>query len=233
MEFTLLARAAIAAAALWLMVRWEARRGNAAGCAVDIWDAALTAAVGGIIMGRLVAMAAAGINPITNPAQIVLIRSGVSTVGASFGALAVYAFLSRRTLIAGLDAVAPAAMAAMAGWHAGCVATAECLGTESGLPWAMTLEGSSVGRHPVELYAAIALAAGAIAVAQWKAHRRPSPGMPAGFALALVSGTRLLTEPLRISLGGGPVLWYGIGVVAGMGLIAWAVVAARRTESRS
>jgi prolipoprotein diacylglyceryltransferase len=233
MEFSLLARAAIAAAALWLMVRWEARRGNAAGCAVDIWDAALTAAVGGIIIGRLVAMATAGINPITNPAQIVLIRSGVSTVGASLGAIAVYAFFSRRTLIAALDAVAPAAMAAVAGWHAGCVATAECLGTESGLPWAMPLEGSSVGRHPVELYTAIAIAVGAIAIAQWKAHRRPSPGLPAGIALTLTSGARLITEPLRISLGGGPVLWYGFGVIAGLGLIVWAVAVARRTEPRN
>ncbi len=233
MEFSLLARAAVAAAALWLMVRWEAKRGNAAGCAVDIWDAALTAAVGGIIIGRLVSMAAAGINPITNPAQIVLIRSGVSTVGASLGALAVYAYVSRRTLIAALDAVAPAAMAAMAGWHAGCLATAECLGSESGLPWAMTLEGSAIGRHPVEIYTAIVIAVGAIAVAQWKAHRRPSPGLPAGVALAITAGARLFTEPLRISLGGGPVLWYGLGVFVGIGLIVWAVVVGRRTGSRS
>lgn len=228
MEFTLLARAAIAAGAMWLMIRWEAKRGNAAGCALDIWDAALISAVGGVIVGRLMAMASAGINPVTDPGQIVLIRSGVSTTGASLAALAIFAFLARKDIIGGFDAVAPAALAGLAGWQAGCVATGECLGTASDLPWATSLAGSQVTRHPVELYAAILLAIGAIAIATWKQKGRPPAAAPAGFALIVASGARLVTEPLRISLGGGPVWFYLTGVVTGIVMVIWSFVRKRR-----
>ena len=228
MEFTLLARAAIAVGAMWLMIRWEAKRGNAAGCALDIWDAALMSAVGGVIVGRLAAMASAGINPLTDPGQIVLIRSGVSTTGAALGALLVFAFLTRRDIIGGFDAVAPAALAGLAGWHAGCIATGECLGTASDLPWAMTLTGSDVTRHPVELYAAALLAIGAIAIALWKEKGRPPAGAPAGAALVVASGTRLVTEPMRISLGGGPIWFYLTGIVAGIVIVIWSFVRKRR-----
>lgn len=228
MEFTLLARAAIAAGAMWLMIRWEAKRGNAAGCALDIWDAALMSAVGGVIVGRLVAMLSAGINPLTDPGQIVLIRSGISTTGASLAALTIFAFLARKDIIGGFDAVAPAALAGLAGWQAGCVTTGECLGTPSDLPWATSLAGSDVTRHPVELYAAGLLAIGAIAIALWKQKGRPPAGAPAGFALIVASGARLVTEPMRISLGGGPIWLYLAGVIAGTGLVIWSFIRKQR-----
>lgn len=223
MEFTLLGRAFIAAAAMWLMIRWEAKRGNASGCAVDIWDAALMSAVGGVLIGRLVAMVSAGISPLTDPGQILLVRSGVSTVGASVAAVAIFAFLARKDLVGLFDAVAPAALAGLAGWQGGCVVTGECLGVESQLPWAMALDGSSVTRHPVELYAAALLALGAIGIALWKQHGRPAAGAPAGVALIVASGTRLVTEPMRISLGGGPVWFYATGVVLGLAITIWSV----------
>lgn len=229
MEFSLLAAAAIAASAFWLMIRWEAKRGNASGCALDIWEAGITAAIAGVFIGRLTAMISAGINPFTDPGQILLVRSGVSTVGAVLGTLAAYVFLVRRDIVGGLDAVAPAALAALAGWHGGCVATNGCLGTESSLPWAMTLDGSAVTRHPVEVYAAILLAIAAIGIALWKQHGRPWPLAPTGVALFVAGGVRLVTEPMRISLAGGPVLLYGAGCVVGAALVGWSAVVHSRS----
>ena len=227
MEFTLLAAAAFAAGAFWLMVRWESKRGNAAGCALNIWDAGITAAVGGIMIGRLVAMITVGINPLTDPGQILLVRSGVSTVGAALGALCIYSFLARRELFSAADAIAPAALAGLAGWHAGCLPTDGCLGTESSLPWAMTLEGSAVTRHPVELYAAILFAIAAYVIAAWKQYGRPPTLGPAGLALIAAGGIRLGTEPLRISLTGGPTWFYAAGVIVGAGMVAISFLRAR------
>lgn len=229
MEFTLLAAAAFAVGAFWLMIRWEAKRGNAAGCAVDLWDTGLTAAIVGVFVGRLVAMATVGINPLTDPGQILLIRSGVSTVGATLGAFGAFALLSRRDLVAAADAIAPSALAALAGWHAGCLATDGCLGTESSVPWAMTLDGSTVTRHPVELYAAALLALGAIGLALWKQRGRPRSGVVAGLGIVAASGVRLVTEPMRISLDGGPTWFYAAGVVGGSVLAV--VAAVRASES--
>jgi hypothetical protein len=219
MEFSLLAAAAMAAGGFWLMVRWEAKRGNAAGCAVDIWDAGITSAIGGILVGRLVAMISAGINPLTDPGQIILIRSGVSTVGATFGTLAIFAFLARRHLFDAADAIAPAALAGLAGWHAGCLPTDGCLGTESSLPWAMGLDGSTITRHPVGLYAAAIFAIAAYALAAWKQYGRPPILAPAGAALVAAGAIRLATEPLRISLAGGPIWLYASGIVVGMAMV--------------
>lgn len=224
MEFTLLAAAAMAAFGFWSMLRWEAKRGNAAGCAVDLWDAGIVSAMSGLLIGRLAMMIEAGVNPITNPMQVLLLRSGVSTAAASLGAIAVFAFLSRRHLREAADAIAPAALAGLAGWHAGCVPTGSCLGTESSLPWAFALEGSTVTRHPVELYAAALLLTASIALAVWKQRGRPALGAPAGLALAAAGGIRLITEPMRVSLAGGPYLVYLAGLVAGIAMTVWAIL---------
>jgi prolipoprotein diacylglyceryltransferase len=216
MEFSLLGAAAIAVGAFWAMLRWEAKRGNAAGCAVDLWDAGVTSAIGGLAIGRLAAMIAAGVSPLSDPGQILLVRSGVSTPAAAIGTLAIFAVLARRDLVTAADGIAPAALAGLAGWHAGCVVTGSCLGTESSLPWAWALEGSTVTRHPVELYTAILLGAGAIALAVWKARGAPPRGAVAGIALAVAGGSRLVTEPLRVSLTGGPLWLYAVGVVTGI-----------------
>jgi len=232
MEFTLLAAAAFSVAGFWLMLRWEAPRGNAAGCAVDLWDAGLTSAIVGLFVGRLTAMVSAGINPLTDPFQIILIRSGVSTTAAAVATLAAFALLSRRDLIAASDAIAPSALAALAGWHAGCLPTNACHGTESALPWAWALPGSEITRHPVELYAVLGLAAAAVALAIWKQRGRPPIGAPASVALMAAGGMRLITEPMRISLDGGPVLLYAAGVVlGGAGLVASYVRRRRRSTT--
>ncbi|MCL1592832.1 MAG: prolipoprotein diacylglyceryl transferase [Actinomycetia bacterium] len=228
MEFSLLGSAAIGVFGFWIMLRWEAKRGNAAGCAVDLWDAGLVAATSGLFIGRIVAMIQDGINPLTNPLQIILIRSGVSTVAVVAGTLTVFAYVARRSLVDAADGIAPAALMGLAGWHAGCLATGSCLGTESSLAWASPLPGSDITRHPVEIYAAIALGVASIALALWKQYGRPPLGSITGAAILSAAGIRLATEPMRISLAGGPVLLYGAGVVIGIGLIVASLVGKSR-----
>lgn len=224
MEFTLLAAAAIGVGAFWAMLRWEAKRGNAARCALDLWDVGLTAGAVGLFVGRLTAMVMVGINPLTDPAQIILVRSGVSTVGASVAALLMFAFLARRSLLDAADAIGPAVLAGLAGWHLGTLVTGAWLGTVSTLPWAQSVAGSDITRHPVELYAASLYLLAAVGISLWKQRGRPPFGAPAGFALLAAGGIRLATEPVRISLLGGPVWLYLGAVVAGLGLVGWAVI---------
>jgi prolipoprotein diacylglyceryltransferase len=230
MEFTLLGSAAIAVFLFWAMLRWEAKRGNAAGCATNLWDAGITSAAIGLLGGRIVAMLEAGINPLTNPAQILLIRSGVSTAAAAVIAVATFAFLARKDLVHAADAITPAALSGLAGWHLGCLPTGSCLGTESTLPWSQTLPGSTVTRHPVELYAAAALLLSAIALALWKQYGRPPLGSVTGFGFIAAGGVRLATEPLRTSLGSGPNWIYLIAVIAGTGMVVASVLASRRSR---
>jgi prolipoprotein diacylglyceryltransferase len=228
MQFDLLGAAAFAVFGFWFMLRWEAKRGNAAGCALSLWDVGLMSAMSGLLIGRLVSMISAGINPVTDPFQIILVRSGVSTVGATLGAVAVFTWLARKSLLEAADAIAPAALAGLAGWHAGCLATGSCLGTGSSLPWATTLPGSTVARHPVELYAAGAFLLAGIGLALWKQHGRPPLGSVAGLALLAASLTRLSTQPFRISLAGGPVYLYAAGALVGAALTIWSFTTAHQ-----
>jgi len=221
MEFTLLFAAAFAVGGGALALRWEAARGNAADCAGDLWEIFLTAAFAGLAFGRLAAMVGSGVNPLTSPGDILIIRGGVATGPAVVAALATMTILGRREMPAVADALAVAALAALGGWHFGCLARAACLGTPTDLPWAMTQPGSTVGRHPVELYAAGLYLIAAVALAQYR-KQRPSPGMAGSLALLVAAAGRLVTEPLRPSLGGGPVWWYAVGIGAGVGGVVWA-----------
>ncbi|MFV1999198.1 MAG: prolipoprotein diacylglyceryl transferase family protein [Acidimicrobiia bacterium] len=229
MEFSLLGAAAIGVFGFWIMIRWEAKRGNAAGCAVDLWDSGLVAAIAGLFIGRIVSMIQTGVNPLAEPLQIMLMRSGVSTVAVVIGALLVFSYLARDALVDAADGIAPAALMGLAGWYAGCLATGSCLGAESSLPWAIALPGSQITRHPVEIYAAIGMALVSIALALWKQYGRPAPGSVAGLAVLGASVIRLATEPLRISLAGGPILLYSAGVLAGSAMFVVSLVVRKRT----
>ncbi len=222
MEFTLLFAAAMAFAAGVAALRWEAARGNAADCARDMGEILLTAAVVGLFVGRLAAMVGSGVNPLTSPMDILIVRGGVAIGPASLAAMLTVAFAARGELVAVADAVAVAALAALGGWQFGCLPREACLGSPTDLPWSMTQPGSAIGRHPVELYAAgiYLLAAAALAVVR---KRRLPPGLAAATALTVAAAGRLATEPLRPSLGGGPVWWYIAGIVAGIGTAAWAM----------
>lgn len=206
MEFTILWAVLTAAALAWVGLRiWPER------VPAHAFDRLVGAAITALVAGRLVAMIAQGVNPLTSPGDIIVIRGGVSTAAAAFVFIAALAWTTRSARGA-LDAVAPATVLALAGWHAGCLWRGACLGSVSDLPWAWALPGSQATRHPVEIYTAIALALGAWVVSRlgWRLWAR------AGVALTVISAVRLLTEPLRPSITGGPVAWYIAGVVIGL-----------------
>ena len=102
-----------------------------------------------------------GVNPLTNPGDIIIVRAGVATGPAALAALAVLIALARTEIVVVADGLAAAALGGLAGWHAGCLARDACLGTPSDLPWALSLEGSDITRHPVEIYAAALFLIGA------------------------------------------------------------------------
>lgn len=217
MEFTLLWQAGTGVLMALVVTRLQQRRGLV-GKEVGLGDRIVGAAAVGVLAGRLTAMVLQGVNPILSPADILVVRGGVHTGGASLAALATLAWGFRRSLWLGLDAAVPPALAGLAGWHAGCLFRDACLGTISGLPWAIALPGSLITRHPVELYAAglYLLAAGG---AFWVGRRWP-PGVLAGAGLTAAALVRLTTQPLRPAIGGGPVGWYLAGAVVGLTVAA-------------
>ncbi len=223
MEFTLLGRALLAVGAAWLTVRVLDRNGAISERAAKPWDILLGAAMVGLLVGRLWAMVAGGTNPITNPLDVIVIRGGVDTVGASLGALAALGWWTRSSPSRALDALAVPALAGLAAWHAGCVITGSCAGTETTLPWAIE-SAAGVGRHPVEVYAALAFVLAAYLLLRIR-HARP--GTVAALGLIAAAGIRLATEPLRLHLGDGLVVPYSVGV--GLGLLG--LLLARRTLS--
>lgn len=206
MEFTLLWAVLTAVGFGWVGTRiWNERLPD------HPTDRIIGAATGGLVVGRLTAMFAQGTNPFAHPLDILIVRGGVHTGAATVGAIVTYLWADKWRL-EHLDATAPAAVLALSGWHAGCLWRGACLGTESGLPWAWAELGSEITRHPVELYAAVALALAAWAVSRlpWRLLFR------AGTALALSGVIRLATEPMRPSITGGPVGWYAAAIVVGV-----------------
>jgi prolipoprotein diacylglyceryltransferase len=210
MEFTLLWAALTAVAAIWVAARiWPDRLPD------HPTDRLIGAAAVGMLVGRLTAMVIQGVNPLTNLGNILLVRGGVHTGAATLGAIGAFVWANKGKL-RDLDSVAPLALVGLAGWQAGCLWRDACLGTVSNLPWAWSQTTSSITRHPTELYAALGMLAAAWLVSRlsWR------PFLRAGTALALAGLVRLLTEPLRPSVTGGPTGWYMAAVVVG-GLLAW------------
>lgn len=208
MEFTLLWAALTAVTGIYLGVRFWGRDLAESGL-----DKLIGAAIAGLIGGRIVAMLIQGTNPVTNLGDFLIVRGGVHTGAATITAL-VTLYLSTERKPTSLDTLAPAALLGLAGWHLGCVWRGACLGTASNLAWAWAEPGSSISRHPVELYAALGLG-----LAAWLVSRLGSRlWFRTGVALFLAAGIRLVTEPLRLSLSGGPTLWYLTGMAAGLAL---------------
>ncbi len=220
MEFTLLWAALAGIGSLYLALRWMARRDTQL-CVGDLWDIALAAGLVGLVVGRLAAMLRQDVNPLSHPADIILVRAGVDTVAATVAALGVGAWLARRDLREQFDGLAPAALVGLAGWHLGCLFREACLGTPTSLPWAWAQPGSDITRHPVELYTAAVLLIGGHILFRLRL-RYPTPGLVAGGALAVAGLARLITEPMRESLFGGPVGWYAAAVVVGVAVVIWA-----------
>ena len=216
MEFTLLWAALTGAGALYGALWWMGRRDTSL-CVRDLWEIAVTAGVTGLAVGRIVAMAGGGVNPLAHPGDLLLVRAGVDTGAAGVAGLLTAAWLARAALLEQLDGLAPAALFGIAGWHAGCLFRGACLGSPSGLPWAWSQPGSDITRHPVELYAALLLVAAAWVLFRLRL-RYPAAGIITGLSLAAAGATRLVTEPLRPALSAGPVWWYGAAVAAGVAL---------------
>lgn len=211
MEFGLPLAAAAAITVTWLVLRL--------GGAGRQFDRVITAGLMGMLAGRLVAMISVGVNPIIHPLDILVVRGGVSTVAASLAAVTTLLWSTRANLRP-LDLIAPGALAGLATWHASCLWRSACLGSVGDVPWGWSLPGSTLTRHPVELYAAAAMAIGAVVLARIDG----AAGVRSALTLSWAAGFRLITEPLRPSLDGGPVWWY-TGAVA-LGLLA-AVALAR------
>lgn len=221
MELTLLAAALTGAALVSIANRFLRAR-----LAVERpTDALIGAAAVGLLTGRLAAMVGAGVNPILRPTDILVVRGGVSTGFAALGALSVLVWSHRDRLPAALDQLAPAALAGLAGWHGGCLWRGACLGTASELPWAVTSVGTSVTRHPVEIYAAIGFVAAALVTARFMDRA----WVGAGVSLSLAGAVRLATDPLRVSITGGPTAWYLSAIVVG---VCIAVFGQRLTRTR-
>ena len=179
-------------------------------------------------------MVTSGTNPLSAPFDVLIVRGGVSTAGASLAAAATLALRSRRRLVATADGLAAAALVGLAGWHAGCLfRSGSCLGSPTDLPWGIPLEGSTVPRHPVELYAAILLLAAGMGVSWWRARGSPAPGAPAAVAVVVAAAVRLVTEPFRPSLDGGPVAFYLTAAAAGFVGLAVATVRPRLSRRGS
>lgn len=221
MEFSLVWAALTGVGAVWAGTRlWRE------GLPPKAVDLLVGAAAVGMLVGRIAEMIAQGINPFTDPVQILLVRGGVSTGFASLGSLLTIGWVTRLSSRY-LDALAPAAVIGLAGWHAGCVWRSACLGTQSDLPWAWAQSGSDITRHPVEIYAAIAFLAAAFAVSRlpWRPFART------GSAVAAAGLVRLVTQPMRLTLTGGPIEWYAAAVVFGLGLAVFGAAINRRIAS--
>lgn len=212
MEFTLLGATMTGVVATWVTVKLLERFGRLDGIDSPM-DVLVGAAAVGVFSGRIVEMLTAGVNPILNPFDVLLIRGGVSTAAASFAAFAVLAWTYRADLTI-LDLIAPAAVAGLAGWHAGCLWTGACLGTATGSELGFYLPGSVIARHPTEIYAAILLLLAAPLVARVTGRYRAT-----GVAIAGASLARLITEPFRPSLSGGPIWWYTLTAIIGIALL--------------
>lgn len=229
MEFTLLGAALLGMVPLGLMLRYA----PVPGAPENLGDVVLTGAMVGLFAGRLAAMIGNGVNPLTNPGDILIVRSGVATGWATLAAIAWVIVATRPAGLAALDAAAPAALVGLGGWHSGCLVRDACLGTPTGLPWGMHLAGSDVSRHPTELYAALLLVAAGIALWLLLRHRNRRIGVAAGLTLAVAAGIRLGTEPFRPALGDGPLWWYVAGIGIGLVTASAAAVRHRRVAGAS
>lgn len=225
MEFTLLWAAFAGVGSVYGALWWMGRRDPSI-CVRDLWEIALGAGVAGLVVGRLVAMVSDGVNPVANPADILLVRAGVDTTAAAIAALVTAGWLARPNLADQLDGLAPAAVLGIAGWHAGCLLRDACLGTPTSLPWGWSQPGSDITRHPVELYAVVALAVSAVALFRLRL-RYPPAFLVSSLAVAAVGFVRLATEPLRPALFAGPVWWYGLAAAGGLAGAVWAIRAGR------
>jgi prolipoprotein diacylglyceryltransferase len=207
MEFRLLFAATLAIAAAALVIGASTRDDpQERRSRIDLL---LGVVMGGILVGRITAMLLAGTNPLLRPADLLVVRGGVDPMAATLGGLTAVVILRRRSAPRSLDLLAVPALAGLSAWHGACVLRSACLGSPADLPWAYAEAGSALTRHPVELYTAVIFGVGALLLAR---ARTGTPGVLAGSAIVVAAAIRLVTEPLRPTLGSGRVAAYGVGL---------------------
>ena len=224
MDLTLLLRAvgALAAAALAL---WLSRRRLPPDYSQPFNDL-LGAVLAGIAVGRLAYVLGEGIDVLTRPMELIFIRGGVLPVAAAAAGAGYLVWTCRSDLLGRSDHLAPAVLAGLAVWEGGCWWQGPCLGAPSGLWWAKALPGSDLTRHPVGVYAAALLMAGAVWLL-WKPLR--ARGATAAAGLGWASAVRLVTPLWSVGAWSGWTWWYLAGLLVGSGgLVASRVQSAGR-----
>ena len=212
MDLTLLLRAVGAMAAAGLVL-WLSRRRLPSDYSQPFNDL-LGAVLAGIAVGRLTYVLGEGIDVLARPVELIFVRGGVSPVSAAVAGVAFLAWTCRSDLLSRWDHLAPAVLAGLAVWEGGCWWQGSCLGTPSGLWWAVALPGSELTRHPVGMYAAVLLMAGAVWL-WWRPLR--VRGATAAAGLAWASVVRLAT-PLWSVGAWSPWTWaYLAGLLIGVG----------------
>lgn len=212
MDLTLLLRA-LGAMATMALALWASRRNSPYGASEPFGDL-LGAVLVGMAAGRLAYVVGEGIDILENPMELVLVRGGVAPVPAAMGALAYLAWTCRSHLLDRIDRLAPAVLAGMAAWEAGCWWQGSCLGSPTDVWWAMGLPGSDLTRHPVGIYQAALLVVGA-ALLWWRPLRWR--GAIAAAGLAWASAVRLAVPLWSVAGWSTWRWWYLAGVLIGLG----------------
>ena len=222
MDLTLLLRAAgaMTAGGLWLWMTRSRRPPHYATPFGDLMGAVLM----GLAVGRLVYLLGERVDILVQPLDFLMVRGGISPVAAGLGAVGYLAWTCRSDLLPRTDYLAPAVLWGVAVWEAGCWWQGACLGSVSQLWWTMALPGSDLTRHPVGMYAALLLAAGAL-ILGWRTW--PWRGAATWAALGWVSGVRLLTPLWSVEAWSGRSWWYLFGFLAGVTGVAAAFFRAR------
>lgn len=212
MDLTLLLRAvgAMGAAAL---VLWVSRR-RLPPDYLQPFNDLLGAVLAGIAVGRLTYVLGEGIDVLASPLELILIRGGVSPVPAAAAGVGYLAWTCRSDLLSRGDHLAPAVLAGLAVWEGGCWWQGSCLGAPSGLWWAVALPGSDLTRHPVGMYVAVLLMAGAVWL-WWRPLRER--GSTAAAGLGWACAVRLATPLWSVGAWSDWTWWYLAGLLMSSG----------------
>ena len=177
----------------------------------------LGAVLAGIAVGRLAYLLGEGVDLIAHPIELFLVRGGIAPVPAAMAAVGFLAWTCRSDLLSRMDYLAPAGLVGLAVWEAGCWWQGACLGSPSGLWWAMALSGSDLTRHPVGLYASLLLAAPAV----WLLVRPlPWKGATAAAGLGWAAAVRLAVPLWSVGGWSNWAWWYLVGATLGLGGVA-------------
>lgn len=228
MDVTLLLRAAGAMGAAALVL-WLSRRPSPPDPSAPFSDV-LGAVLIGMAVGRLAYVLGEGIDLLAHPMELVLIRGGVAPVPAAIAGVCSLAWICRSDLLHRMDRMAPAVLAGLAVWEGGCWWQGACLGSPSGLWWAMTLSGSDLTRHPVGVYAALLLVTGALWL-WWRPLRWKGAGAAAGLGWA--SAVRLAVPLWSVGVWSNWTWWYLVGLLVGLGGVVAAQLKSREPMGES